>query len=76
MTPVFNGQMNIFQVPNLPYSKLILLEQIKNRHSKMDQPARNNVFAGPMTFRRFLHSFRHTYREMSEKRSETLALYK
>jgi len=64
------------KVPNLPYSKMILLEQIRNRHKKMDEPARNNVFAGPMTFRRFLHSFRHTYSEMSEKRATNLSTYK
>lgn len=64
------------KVPNLPYSKLILLEQIKNNHNNIGEPARNNVFAGPMTYRRFLHCFRHTFVEMSRKRSENLTLYK
>lgn len=64
------------KVPNLPYSKIMLLEQIKNRHQLLDKPAKNNVFAGPMTYRRFLHCFRHIYREMSQKRSEYLTTYK
>lgn len=64
------------KVPNLPYSKLILLEQIKNKHNSLEKPAKNNVFAGPMTYRRFLHCFRHTFREMSQKRMENLTTFK
>jgi len=42
----------------------------------LDTPAKNNVFAGPMTYRRFLHCFRHIHREMSQKRMEQLTTYK
>lgn len=48
----------------------------RNRHSLLDQPAKNNVFAGPMTYRRFLHCFRHIYREMSQKQAKNLATYR
>ncbi|XP_052089132.1 uncharacterized protein LOC127725852 isoform X10 [Mytilus californianus] len=58
------------KVPNLPYSKTILHERIKNRHRKDDDRAKNEVYVGPTTFRRFMECFRCLYNNKSKVRTQ------
>ncbi|WAR07684.1 DYHG-like protein [Mya arenaria] len=56
------------KVPNLPYSKVILHERIRVKH-RGNEIAKNEMFVGPTTFRRFMESFRYLYTVKSRDRT-------
>ncbi|XP_053397319.1 dynein axonemal heavy chain 5-like isoform X6 [Mercenaria mercenaria] len=59
------------KVPNLPYSKVILHERIRLKH-RGTEIAKNEVFVGPTTFRRFMDSFKYLYTVKSKERTQTV----
>ncbi|KAL4232681.1 hypothetical protein ACF0H5_007369 [Mactra antiquata] len=59
------------KVPNLPYSKVILHERIRIKH-RAQEVAKNEVFVGPTTFRRFMDCFRYLYTVKSRERTQTV----
>ncbi|XP_035829673.1 dynein heavy chain 5, axonemal isoform X2 [Aplysia californica] len=59
-------------VPNLPYSKVILQERIRLNHKDSEAKAKNEVYVGPTTYRRFMESFRYLYQWKSEERTKTV----
>lgn len=60
------------KVPNLPYSKTILYERIKQRHRNSSVAAKNEVYVGPTTFRRFMDSFQHLYTSKAQERTDSV----
>ncbi|BFZ10052.1 hypothetical protein BsWGS_13093 [Bradybaena similaris] len=56
-------------VPNLPYSKVILLERIRLNHANVYNKARNEVYVGPTSYRRFMETFRHLYLHKTKERT-------
>ncbi|XP_052807484.1 dynein axonemal heavy chain 5-like isoform X7 [Mya arenaria] len=59
------------KVPNLPYSKVILHERIRVKH-RGNEIAKNEMFVGPTTFRRFMESFRYLYTVKSRDRTHNV----
>ncbi|OWF37572.1 Dynein heavy chain 5, axonemal [Mizuhopecten yessoensis] len=74
-------------VPNHPYSKLIMLERIKNRRRMRTEDqsltslnnhrcevvkAKNEVYIGPTTYRRFMECFKYLYNEKAKERTSTV----
>ncbi|XP_064629693.1 uncharacterized protein LOC135488785 isoform X2 [Lineus longissimus] len=55
---------------NFPYSKAIILENIKLIHQDPHVKGKNQVFVGPMTYRRFMDTFNYLYRLKSKDRTE------
>ncbi|XP_074662754.1 uncharacterized protein LOC141915202 [Tubulanus polymorphus] len=60
------------KVPNLPYSKTMVLENIKQKHRLASGLGKNEVFVGPLTYRRFMNTFYHIYNKKSIERTETV----
>ncbi|XP_025098007.1 LOW QUALITY PROTEIN: dynein gamma chain, flagellar outer arm-like [Pomacea canaliculata] len=60
------------KVPNLPYSKTILHERIKQRHRNTKILASNEVYVGPNTYRRFMDCFKYLYVTKSQQRTESV----
>ncbi|XP_067674368.1 uncharacterized protein [Haliotis asinina] len=60
------------KVPNLPYSKTILHERIKLQHRDTSVPAKNEVFVGPTTYRRFMDCFHYLYTHKAADRTEVV----
>ncbi|CAG5121561.1 unnamed protein product, partial [Candidula unifasciata] len=61
-------------VPNLPYSKVILLERIRLNHLNENSKARNEIYVGPTSYRRFMDTFRHLY--LNKKKERTASFEK
>ncbi|XP_059166583.1 dynein axonemal heavy chain 8-like [Physella acuta] len=55
-------------VPNIPYSKVILQERIRLNHRDSSK-AKNEVYIGPTTYRRFMETFRFLYSLKSDDRT-------
>ena len=52
------ARMIDIELPNYPYSRTLLYEQIKNQDMRrLDSPSHLNAFVGPETFLRFMKSF-------------------
>ncbi|XP_077973667.1 uncharacterized protein LOC120348568 isoform X2 [Styela clava] len=61
-----------YDLPNLPYSKTILLERINLLHRDFKNSAANEIYIGPYTYRKFMHCLHTLYNAASEKlRRET-----
>ncbi|XP_070190368.1 uncharacterized protein [Littorina saxatilis] len=60
------------KVPNLPYSKTILSERIKRRHRDKSVTAKNEVYIGPTTYRRFMQSFKYLYTSKALERTQAV----
>ncbi|XP_076466964.1 uncharacterized protein LOC143298129 [Babylonia areolata] len=60
------------KVPNLPYSKTILQERVKQRHRDKGTSAKNEVYVGPTTYRRFMESFKYLYTSKAQQRTESV----
>ncbi|XP_023932047.1 dynein heavy chain 5, axonemal-like isoform X1 [Lingula anatina] len=63
-------------LPNLPYAKSIMAEQIRAVHKNLDEPAKNEVFIGPTTYRRLMDCFKHIYSTKCKQRTETVSQLK
>ncbi|GFN75495.1 dynein beta chain, ciliary [Plakobranchus ocellatus] len=59
-------------VPNLPYSKVILQERIKLNHTDQSIKAKNEVYVGPTTYRRFMECFRYLYFKKADERTRSV----
>merc|ERR1711974_178552 len=59
-------------VPTLPYSKVILQERIRLNHKDNEAKAKNEVYVGPTTYRRFMECFRYLYQCKSAERTKTV----
>ncbi|XP_030850579.1 dynein heavy chain 8, axonemal isoform X3 [Strongylocentrotus purpuratus] len=55
------------RVDNLPYTKLIMKERIKQKHYLEGNPGKQELFVGPRTFRRFMDCFRYIYNNKSKE---------
>ncbi|CAL1527205.1 unnamed protein product [Lymnaea stagnalis] len=58
-------------VPNLPYSKVILHERIRLKHKERSK-AKNEIYVGPTTYRRLMETFRYLYFLKSEERTRSV----
>ncbi|XP_071801693.1 uncharacterized protein [Asterias amurensis] len=60
-------KVQTLDVPNLPYTKLIMKERINLNHCDPAMPGKHEIFIGPRTFRRFLDAFRYIYSTKSKE---------
>ncbi|XP_041462850.1 dynein heavy chain 8, axonemal-like [Lytechinus variegatus] len=60
-------KVHTHKVDNLPYTKLIMKERIKQKHYHADSPGKQELFVGPRTFRRFMDCFRYIYNNKSKE---------
>ncbi|XP_041355189.1 dynein gamma chain, flagellar outer arm-like isoform X3 [Gigantopelta aegis] len=65
-------KVHFMKVPNFPYSKTILQERIKLKHRDPMLTARNEIYVGPTTYKRFMDCFHHLYSKKSKERTEVV----
>merc|ERR550532_726387 len=53
-----------------------MLENIRLRHRKIDEPTTSELFIGPTTFRRFMDTFKSLYNAKAEERTEKVTKFR
>ena len=63
-------------LPNRPYTKNIMLENIKQRHRDDTHKGKSELYVGPTIFYRFMETFRRIYNEKAQLRTEEVLMLK